>query len=115
MPAHSPRRESNRPYPGALTLRALLTAAGLLLAIAVPDAALASCKTQLPTPALRSLDASVDSDPALAIRDARARLRPGSSAKDALWNGQLQAVIADAYDTLSDDLQAQRYSPGATA
>jgi PAS domain S-box-containing protein len=62
----------------------------------------ASCKTPLPDPSLRALDILAEGDSELAVKEARQRLAelPPSD-----WAGvaQVQAIIADAGDTLDDD------------
>jgi signal transduction histidine kinase len=62
----------------------------------------ASCKTPLPSLELRPLDESADADPARAIAGARSTLT-ATAADDALTRAQLYAIVADAYDTVSDD------------
>lgn len=80
--------------------------AGLALLLAAENPAQASCKTPLPSTDLWELDASADTDPGKAIANAEARLAAGGTA-DTLRNAELYAIIADAYDTLSNDIEAR--------
>ena len=78
----------------------------LALLLAAENPAQASCKTPLPSTDLRQLDATADIDPGKAISNARARLA-AEGAVDELRNAELYAIIADAYDTLSNDIEAR--------
>jgi PAS domain S-box-containing protein len=80
-----------------------MTGLGLLLAAENP--AQASCKTPLPSTELRDLDASADVDPGKAIAGALAKLSTAGTA-DGLRKAELYAIIADAYDTLNNDIEA---------
>lgn len=64
----------------------------------------ASCKTDLPDPELRALDVNADTDAGGTIARARALLA-GTPAPDALHTAELDAIIADAFDTIGDDAQ----------
>ena len=79
--------------------------AGLGLLLAAANPATAACKTPLPSAELRDLDASADVDPRSAIAGALAKLSAGATA-DGLRSAELYAIIADAYDTLNNDVEA---------
>jgi len=83
-------------------------AAWLLFAgcVAPGGPAWASCKEPLPTPSLRSLDAAVDADPNVAIDQARRGL--AAAGADPLLRAGYLAIIADAYDTMANDVEARR-------
>jgi two-component system, NarL family, sensor histidine kinase UhpB len=99
MPTTSFMRRTS--CPGAVLL-ALLT---VVTFIAGVRHASASCKTPLPSGDLQALDASVDADPLQAI-DAARKLIGESGPAAGRRNAELYAIIADAFDTLDDDVEA---------
>ena len=89
---------------------ARLVATGLVAlgcAVLSPGLAMASCKTPLPDPALRELDLLAQGDSERAISEARRRLAE-LPAGDWATAAQLQAIIADAEDTLDNDDEARQ-------
>jgi signal transduction histidine kinase len=78
-----------------------------LAALGVPTIADASCKTPLPTPEYRALDASVERNAVAATEAARAALAR-TPATDRLARAELAAIIADAADWTGDDGEARR-------
>lgn len=87
--------------------RAAVAACLLVAGGVVPGApAWASCKEPLPTAALRPLDATVDADPNAAIEQARRGL--AAAGDDPLLRAGYLAIIADAYDTMANDVEARR-------
>jgi PAS domain S-box-containing protein len=86
--------------------KAGVRAVALCVAVLASPFAHAYCKTPLPDPQLRALDAKAIDDPVAAIADARKWLSTAAST-DALRIAQLQAIVADAYDTTGDDREAR--------
>lgn len=74
----------------------------------------AVCKTPLPDPELRAIDASADDDPVAAIARARREL-DAAAPTDGMRRAQLFAIIADAYDTTGDDIAARAAVAGGRA
>lgn len=85
----------------------LLCVACCVAAVTAANPALAACKTPLPDASLRALDASADIDPVRAVTQARALL-DSTPRSAALRRAQLYAIVADAYDTTSDDAGARQ-------
>lgn len=65
----------------------------------------ASCKAPLPDPSLHALDLLAEGDSEAAVKEARQSLAE-LPAGDWATAAQLQAIIADASDTLDDDVEA---------
>jgi PAS domain S-box-containing protein len=84
--------------------------AGWVFALAVvaafPAVAYATCKSPLPSEALRALDAMADGDPLAAVAEANRRLGVASP-NDPITLAQLYAIIADAQDTIDNDPAAR--------
>ncbi|MFO1400059.1 MAG: PAS domain-containing protein [Steroidobacteraceae bacterium] len=84
----------------ATPLLALLAAASTLL---LPAPGRADCKSPLPVAGLRALDERVDTDPAAVAAEAGRRLA-ALDPRDALSAAALQAIRADAYALMEDDV-----------
>lgn len=93
--------------PSDRTTMRRVCAAVLVVASGFAAAAHASCKTPLPTPGYRALDASVERDAIAAIAAAKAALAR-TPPTQRLERAELAAIIADAADWTGDDGEARR-------
>lgn len=104
-PGTALRAPPRRRAPHRIRVAWLAGVAAAALSIGAPAGAF--CKTPLPTPELRALDALVARDPQASIDAAHARL--GTLAASApLVRAELFAIVADGYDSIEDDAKARQ-------